>query len=432
MLQGFPQGHALVIGVGAYADERWNVPTAARDAQGLAQVLGDPATAGYSLRNLELLRDREATRSGVMRALRRLADRAAPDSVVLISFSCHGAQGTDGLYYLATSDARFAEDERIVADTGVSVAELARALRQIGARHLLLLVNACYAGQVGSRLGPVGFGPEGASPGRGRMLPDEAGNELVASGEGRAIITAGRPEQRSYFLSDRDYSFFGQALIDAASGAGIGGYSGYVGLFELYESVHRQVTGAVRREVGEMQEPVLTLLQGVGTFPVASYRGVTGKAELLSARPPAGAAVREVPPINLSYTDKRSVISFEGATIMGDNRIGNVVQGDLTVIGGSYVQQPEEEPDDPLRRLPLLRARVEVARNVDEDERDDAALKLRQAERALTNGDPKRARERVAEAREILREMNNGYINSVVRKLEKVLVELDKALKDRD
>ncbi len=416
-MPGFPQGHALVIGVGAYADSRWNVPTAARDAQGLAQVLGDPAAGGYSLRNLELVCDREATRDGVLRALQRLADRVGPDSVVLISFSCHGAQGTDGLYYLATHDAAFAEDGRIVAGSGLSIVDLVRALRQIGSRHLLILVNACYAGQLGSRIGPLDLAPEEAA-GHGRMLPYEAGDELLASGQGRAIITASRPEQRSYFLSDREHSFFGQALIDAISGAGISGYSGYVGLFELYESVHRQVTGAVLRAVGKAQEPVLTLLQGVGTFPVASYRGATGRAELLSARPPAGAAVREVPPINLTYTDKRSVVSFEGATIMGDARIGNVVQGNLTVIGGGHAPPPEEEPDDPLRRLPLLRARVEVARNVDEDARDDAVNKLKQAERALGQGDRARAQQRIEEALAILRAMNNGYINSVVRKLE--------------
>jgi hypothetical protein len=59
-----------------------------------------------------------------------------------------------------------------------------------------------------------------------------------------------------------------------------------------------------------------------------------------------------------------------------------------------------------------------VARNVDEDSRDEAASKLDLAHKALARGDSARAGQRVAEALDLLRPMNNGYINSVVRKLE--------------
>jgi hypothetical protein len=61
---------------------------------------------------------------------------------------------------------------------------------------------------------------------------------------------------------------------------------------------------------------------------------------------------------------------------------------------------------------------VAVARNVDEDERDNAANLLNQAHRALGQGDSGKARQRIADAIAILRAMNNGYITSVVRKLE--------------
>jgi hypothetical protein len=422
-MYGFPEGHTLVVGVGAYAEERWNVPTAQRDARDLARALSDPAAGGYSISNLDLALDSDATLVRVTRALQRIADRVEPAATVLISFSCHGALGEDGLYYLAMTDTRFTPDERIVRGTGLSVADLARALRLIPARRLLLIVNACFAGHLGARLGAGGIGPEVPV---GSMLPDAASDDLANSGEGRAIITACRPDQRSYLLSSEANSFFGQALVEAVRGAGIGGQSGYIGLFELYESVYRQVVGAARSRIGQAQEPVLTLLQGVGAFPVASYRGAAGDEARLSQRPPAGAAVREVPSVTVNITRKSSVISFDGATIMGDNRIGNVVQGDLTIIGGERLLSSEEEPQDPVRRLPLLRARVEVARNVDEDARDDAVNKLRQAERALGQRDTERASGRIQDALLILREMNNGYVNSVVRKLEALVSALPK------
>lgn len=416
-MPGFPQGQALVIGVGDYADADWRAPTAVQDAKGLAAALVQPAAA-YDPKSVETLVDGHATRAGVLAALARLANRADPKTVALISLTCHGAQGTDGLYYLATADARFTADQEVVAGTGLSSVELARALREIPARHLILIVNACFAGRLGERLGVGGIAPETIDGPVGQMLPDEVGRELVNSGEGRAIITAGKESDRSYYRADQTHSFFGQALVDAFSDAAGTRMGSALGLFELYDFLYVQVAGAVRRQLRELQEPALTLLQGVGSFIVAGAAAPTGELRQYSQ---IGGAVREVPPITVNVTNKRSVISFDGATVMGDVRTGHIIQGDLRVIGATPIPPPEEEPVDPARRLPLLRARVEVARNVDEDSRDDAANKLKQAERALGNGDSVRARQRVDEALVILRTMNNGYVNSVVRKLEALL-----------
>lgn len=423
-MAGFPQGHALVVGVGEYSDRRWNVPTATRDAADFAAALQDPGSGGYSPANVELLGGAAATREGVLAALGRLANEAVVGEVALVSFTCHGALGTDGLYYLATVDTRFSPERMIVAGTGISSVELARALRELPARRLLLLVNACFAGHVGARLGTGGIDPESAAGPFGTMLPNEVGRELVSTGEGRAIITAGKADQLSFLLEHEPHSLFGQALIDAVMGRGVNGASGYIGLFELYDAVYRQVTGAAQRKLGVVQEPALTVLQSVGAFPIASYHGATGSEQLLSQRPPDGAAVQVVPPITVNVTNKRSVISFDGATIMGDVRTGNVVEGDLTIYGDGRTSQDDDQAFDPARKLSQLLARVEVARNVDEDARDDAANKLRQAQRALGQGDTAKARLRIDEALFTLRAMNNAYVNSAIKGLEKVLAVL--------
>lgn len=409
-MAGFEQGHALVIGVGAYGDARWDVPTATRDAEDLAATLGDPAAAAYPPGNVELLLDERATLAGVKAALGRLADRARPESIVLISFTCHGAAGEDELFRLATHDVRFTADARITRDSGLSVADLGRALREIAARRVLLFINACFAGLLSPSLASGGIAAEGPAPVVGQLLPDEAGNELVNSGEGRAIIAAGRPDQRSYFLVGEEHSFFGGAVLAALRG-------GAGDLFELYNAVYREVSGAAARRLNVLQEPTLTLLQGVGAFPVAAGRG-DGVGAASQTRPVG--VVREVPPVVVNITQKSSVIDFGGATIMGDVRTGNVVQGDLTIYGDRAAPATDDEPIDPLRRLPILRARVEVARNVDEDARDEAALRLKQAERALGKGDRAQASQRIEEALVILRAMNNGYITSAVRKIEEL------------
>ena len=432
----FPRGQALVVGVGSYGDPRWDAPTAAQDAQGVYVTLVDPALGGYGRGQAELLLDADATHDGVLLALRRLADRCAVDSVALVSLTCHGAQGADGLYYLATHGTRFTPppQEQIVKGTGLHIGELARALRDIPARQLLLLVNACFAGHVGATLGRNGIAPEYAERATGLMLPDEAGNELLTSGEGRAIITASRADQRSYFQADAQHSYFGQALIDALKGSAAGATSGYIGLYELYEGLYRQVRDVTLRRLGAPQEPMLTLLQNVGPFPVASYAHAGGGDGRIAQQPPANTSVRVVErdviaAIGQGATaikaeqgstvtvDNSKLIDFGGATVMGGVRIGDVARGNIIKIN-SPTGAPDEQAPDPLRDLPILRERVATARNVDEDERDEAAGKLDLAHKALLRGDVAKARQRVDEALGLLHAMDNGYVRSVVRKLD--------------
>jgi hypothetical protein len=431
-MSAFTRGRALIAGVGDYADKQWNAPTATRDAQSFHRVL--ISDGGYGPGQAELLIDADATRDGLLLALRRLADRCGPDSVAVISITSHGATGEDGLYTLATSDARFTPgpDSRIVKGTGLNVADLARALRDIPARQLLLILNACFAGTVGGDFVRQGISPD---PALGELLPNVEGDRLLATGEGRAILSAGKPGQRSYFKPEEQHSYFGQALIDALKGSATTAASGAVGLYELYDGVYRQVHNATARRLGLPQDPVLTVIQSAGPFVVASARGDIADERSISQRPASDLPLRVVPQtvvqaigagstaINAAGStvtvDNSKLIDFGNATVMGGVNIGNVARGDIinvnspTSVGGAGAAAPE-----PLRDLPIFKARVEVARNVDEEQRDIAALKLGYAHKAYADGDVAKARHRIDEALIILRAMNNGYITSVVRKLE--------------
>lgn len=288
-MKHFEQGRALVIGVGTYRDKRWDVPTATRDAQGCYNALVDANGAGYARSEVELLLDVEATREGVGMAFERLADRCTAESIVFISITSHGVLGDDELYYLVTSDAEFAgpTNDRIRGGTGFSVADLARALRAIPSRQVLVVVNACFAGHIGPRVSQGNISPDSLV-----ALPDEASKEILDTGEGRAIISASKPEQRSYYTTGAKHSYFGQALIQALKGGPESERSGSIGLYELYQTIYRQVRSATTR-AHRVQEPTLTLVQGVGPFPVAAYPHVTDQDGRISQQPPLDAAVRE-------------------------------------------------------------------------------------------------------------------------------------------
>lgn len=429
----FREGHALVIGVSEYSDARWNVPTAERDAAGLYETLADPALSGYPGGQVEQLTGAQVTRAGIAQALQRLAERSRPESVVVISFTSHGAPGTDNLYYLATCDTTFTGD-KITGGTGIHVVELARALREIQAQQLLLIINACFSGHLGEELPKIGIAPEAI----GAPLPERQADELAGAGEGRMIITASRPNQPSFYSEASRCSYFGQAVIDGMRGSGIRETSGYIGVFDLYTAVYHQVREITARR-GRLQEPVLTVLRNVGPFPVARYPGATSadKAALLP-HAAADTAVRVVErhqasvtgvgntvlqtgdhsPITIQY--ERSLIRIGDNVQMGSFQANNVTGGDLLNVNvNTPAPQPEaSEPKNPLDRLPRLEKQLSTARNVGEDDRDEAALRIRQGYRAYVDGNRDKARERLSEALRLMRAMGNGYVDSLAKKVE--------------
>jgi hypothetical protein len=435
-MAAFPNGHALVIGVDTYADSRWNVPIAAADAQAIHAALIDPAQGAYLPGQVELLTGAEATRKGMLAALKRLADKVQPDDTALISFTGHGAPGTDALYYLGAYDMKF-DGRQITTNTGLSVADLGRAIRAIRSKRVVLLLNACFSGEVAPAFVRAG----GITSERiGAALPDDQSNRLLyeatePNGAGRAIITASRPDQLSRFSDASGRSFFTQALLDALRGGdGSWAQSSVIGLFELYTYLHTKVPLMVQNARGEAQEPTLTLLLGVGNFPVAAAQGGTAaRSEQLIQTLPDNPAIRKIgrdqiiahpgSTVNIDNRQEAPLINFGANSSIGDVKIGDVARGDIIKTYGPGSTPPAAEDDaiDPAKLLPRLAREIRQARNVDEDAQADAADRITSAATALADGKRERALRLISEALTFLAPLRaNGYVNSRARKLEQV------------
>lgn len=75
----FPQGHALLIGVGTHQHCPWlDLPGTAADVEAVASVLQDEMACGYPAAQVRLLTHGEATRAGILAALDDLAAEQAP------------------------------------------------------------------------------------------------------------------------------------------------------------------------------------------------------------------------------------------------------------------------------------------------------------------------------------------------------------------
>jgi hypothetical protein len=87
---GYPQGHALLIGVANYQNVI-SLPTAIlNDAVDVAETLSSMQYCGYPQANVVTLLDGAATRAAVLKGLAGSAARTTQDSTACVFFSGHG------------------------------------------------------------------------------------------------------------------------------------------------------------------------------------------------------------------------------------------------------------------------------------------------------------------------------------------------------
>jgi hypothetical protein len=299
----FTHGHALIIGIGSYQDTSIkDVPTTSADAQALADVLRDANYCGYPQNQVTLLSNSNATRDSILSALDELTKRTNPEDTVLLFYSGHGENGDNNIYHLTTHDTQF-EQSSVKTATAISQTELLDKLRLIPAKRLVILINACHAGEISPTLGS-----EQQSFITGNPLPQQTIDALLSTGSGRIIITACRSGQASY-IGHGQLTLFGQALTDGLRGQAFSGRAGYISVFDLYthlyfaieEEVERLIPAPLRQGKN-MQEPELTILKGVGPYPIALYRGSQTLGDFPTDHlPPKETTPRQVNPARLRH-----------------------------------------------------------------------------------------------------------------------------------
>ena len=247
--------HALLIQMSRYP--QMPLPEV-RDAEDLAAALADPELCHYPPANISLLREGEATREGILAALRQLAESAGEDSTVLIYVSGHvGLRG--GTTYLLPFDC----DREAMARTAITEQQLIAALAPLRATKVLLIFDCCHAGQFsGSPDDSTGIA---VAPPVRPGLPDALQAELVR-GRGWAVMTSARPGQRSRVPADARNGVFAEHLLDGLRG-GRPSDDGYLRVMELFEYLQPRVTRDEPR-----QQPQLHYDRS-DSFAIGRHRG---------------------------------------------------------------------------------------------------------------------------------------------------------------
>ena len=142
------QLHVLAIGIDDYNEEhakQLRLNFAAADAWDVASALLNTQGSLYAKVNPQVLRDKDANRAGILRALDTIEKTMQKDDVAVIDFSGHGAL-IDGTLYLLPYEVD-ARDAVGIKASAIAVDELAKELRALGERgRVLVLLDACHSG----------------------------------------------------------------------------------------------------------------------------------------------------------------------------------------------------------------------------------------------------------------------------------------------
>ncbi|HEU4881494.1 MAG TPA: caspase family protein, partial [Longimicrobium sp.] len=213
---GFAKSWAVVVGIDAYRDGIAALRTARGDAEALGELLRE--RHGY---RVVVRTDADATRERLLRLLcEELPARVEADDRVLFCFAGHGVAldgegGPEG--YLVPQDAR-ADD----AGSLLSMHDVHDALAGLPARHLLVVLDCCFAGAF-----------QWYAFRHLRMAPPRLYRQHLESyvaHPARQILTSAAHDQRALdtildgrVLGARDggteHSPFAQALLDGLAGA---------------------------------------------------------------------------------------------------------------------------------------------------------------------------------------------------------------------
>lgn len=245
----FENAYALIIGISKYQDDRIpELKYTSADADEFSKLLIDPKKVGIRKENVTVLLDENATKSKIKKAIVELIKRTDENSVVFIFFAGHGGVEEDHhrrekdnlAKYLLPWDSDF----DTLYSTALSNREFSEDLDTIRYKKLAVFIDACHSGAI--------------CGGAARDLKTiEDPYKRLAEGEGKVIIAASKPEQRSYEDAKFGHGIFTYHLLEALSGKADVNKDGYVTVFEVFEYLRDKIPASAREVANSLQEPDL-------------------------------------------------------------------------------------------------------------------------------------------------------------------------------
>jgi uncharacterized caspase-like protein len=196
---GKPRLFVAAVGVSKYAEDRFNLQFADRDAQDFAAVW--PSQKGLLYRDVlvRVIVNEEAIRANVLDVMDWLVKAPLPEDVAVLFLSGHGVSDDRQNYYFAAHDMR---PERLRA-TAVSWTEVMRMTLDRKSRKFLLFVDTCRGG------GATG----------GSNISIDPMRELPKQDAGAILFAGCTPYARALEQPDWGHGAFTHALLETFASA---------------------------------------------------------------------------------------------------------------------------------------------------------------------------------------------------------------------
>ena len=237
----------LFIGIDRHssADVPW-LSCAKRDATALEALFADSFEG-----ETQLLVDGQATKAALEEQFAKLA-KSDPDDIVFIAFSGHGSETHELVCYDA--------DLRDLGGTCIALDEIAEWFAKIPCRNLILILDCCFSGGIGSKVLQV--------PTKSRDLRSVNLRLEALGGEGRLILTASSAQEEAWENSQIGHGLLTHFLLEALQGAEEVRDVDRISIYKLLDYVTKRVVSSAN-ELGVSQNPTLRgRLDGSLTWPI--------------------------------------------------------------------------------------------------------------------------------------------------------------------
>lgn len=197
-----PVLHVLTVAINQYLDPQLNLNYALPDARGIQQIMEAEYGQIFGEVRIREVFDDKATRRGMQQALADLQD-TAPEDVVVIYYAGHG-EATEEDFFFVTYEFELPLSASRLERRALSAASLRKYVENIGARRVIMLIDACKSGTA-----VAGFQDQ-----MDRRVIRRLGQSV-----GLHIVSATAKEQFAVEHASLGHGVFTYALIQAMAGA---------------------------------------------------------------------------------------------------------------------------------------------------------------------------------------------------------------------
>lgn len=234
-----PLLHVLAIGVNEYRNSALNLNYSVPDASGIAQFFKAVPRSLFRDVRIGEMYDSQATRGNILEALRKLRE-TRPEDAVLVYLAGHGETVADDWYFIP-HDVTAPEQPEKLRQGGLSSQDLALELKNIPARKVVILIDACKSGAAAA-----GF----------RGLQDRRALAQLSRATGTHLIAATTKEQLASELPTLGHGVFTYTLLQGLQGKAASGGND-VTARKLMVYVEQALPELTKRYRAEEQYPVV-------------------------------------------------------------------------------------------------------------------------------------------------------------------------------